>query len=44
MKQTIAVTGSNGMIGTAVVKQLQGAGFRVIALVRTLPGKRYVAC
>ncbi len=38
MKQTIAVTGSNGMIGTAVVKQLQGAGFRVIALVRTLPG------
>mgnify|MGYP001018374921 CR=1 FL=1 len=29
MKQTIAVTGSNGMIGTAVVKQLQGAGFRV---------------
>lgn len=37
MTQTIAVTGSNGMIGTAVVKQLLNADFRVIAIVRTLP-------
>ena len=38
-KKTVALTGATGFIGTALIKQLQLAGWQVKALYRTKPGR-----
>jgi len=37
MNKTIAITGANGFIGTGLVKHLNAAGYKVLALVHRIP-------